>query len=280
MDKANKRNGLRVPGGIRPLLAVSLAATLAAFGCTTNLTPGSGTPARVGSELRSAPTAGVTSARETALPPPMTSSSTRIDADLSVTPRTIRRSSDDAAAIMAAHQASRGRYLGPVNPAASGPAYSSDQVAVFVDPALLTNPQRTMNSSLSSRPTAGITSGAGGSSVSGVNANGTTAAAVIGGTGTTPTATSTTLPTVSALSTLRPGVPVAASVTPTVTSSSGGAFAATTATTSSDAAGTITTAASAAMPAVTAAGSAVRIQRATTGAVTITNSGAGSAPTP
>jgi len=61
MGKTQKNNDLRGQRRLRPLLAVSLAASLAAFGCTTNLNPGSGTPMRVGPELRSAPTSGVTS---------------------------------------------------------------------------------------------------------------------------------------------------------------------------------------------------------------------------
>lgn len=168
----------------RPLLALSLAASLAAVGCSTNLNPGSGAPMRVGPELRTTPTSGVTSGSERpTTPPPMTSSYTR---------------ADQAAAIMAGHQPARGRYLGPANP---GPirAYASDAINTgFVNPAPVTNPQLSVNSSISSQPVAAINSGVGGLATTGVTAattTGTTAAATITG-----TQSGSSLPTVTAAS--------------------------------------------------------------------------------
>ena len=184
----NDLNGRRTS---RSLLAVSLAASLAAFGCTTNQNLGNGTPVRSGGELRSAPTSGVTSGQERATPPPMTSSYTGASALPRVTPRSASRA-DQAAAILAGHQAVRGRYLGVVNPGASARGYVSDQFAAYqpTNPALLTNPQLTLNSSLTSGPTVAINGtgdGGGGTLVTGASglgtgvASGASAASVVAG---------------------------------------------------------------------------------------------------
>ena len=72
MGKLNKTKDL--------LLAASLAASLVAFGCTTNQNLGNGTPTRSGPDVRTAPTSGVTTGGETytpPMPPPMTSSYSR-----------------------------------------------------------------------------------------------------------------------------------------------------------------------------------------------------------
>jgi hypothetical protein len=167
MGKLNDDNAFHGQRTSRSLLAITLAAAVAAFGCSTNHNLGNGAPTRSGPEVRTAPTSGVTSGGETAavppgrtIVPPMMSSYTRSETLPSVTPRSIRRSPDEAAAIMAGHQITRGRYLGLVSPGASGRGYESANVSTYVNPALQTNPQRTMNSSISSQPTPGITSGA------------------------------------------------------------------------------------------------------------------------
>jgi hypothetical protein len=82
MGKIFDHKDLQTRRTSRSLLALSLAASLAAFGCTTNLNLGNGAPSRSGSEIRTAPTSGVSSGSESApvLPPPMTSSSTRAEA--------------------------------------------------------------------------------------------------------------------------------------------------------------------------------------------------------
>ena len=288
MGKLQKTNDLRRQRALRPLLAVSLAASLAAFGCSTNLNPGSGTPTRVGPELRTAPTSGVTSGSERPLPPPMTSSYTRSEAVQTVTPRTIRRSAEEAAAIMAGHQAVRGRYLGPSNPAATGRAYASDGAGGFVNPAMVTNPQSTINSSISSGPTAAINSGAagGGGAVTGVATSGVTAGAVFAGTGTTTAAATTAATTpAGAFATSRPAVTDSVAANPTVTAASGAAptpLTATSAATRTTAATTTTTAAATNAATVTSAGngSSVRILRNTNGNVTITNAGGTTARVP
>src|SRR5918998_1340833 len=68
MSKTHKIKDLQKQWSARTLLAVSLAASLAAFGCTTNHNLGNGTPTRSGPEVRSAPTSGVTSGTEQSTP--------------------------------------------------------------------------------------------------------------------------------------------------------------------------------------------------------------------
>lgn len=144
MDKLNKTKDL--------LLAASLAASLVALGCTTNQNYGNGTPTRSGPDVRTTPTSGVTTGGETytpPMPPPMMSSYSP----------SIRRSPDEAAAIMAQHQATRGRYLGVTNPGPNG-GVVDPQSARVVNPSALVNPQLTVNSSISSLPTSVINTGA------------------------------------------------------------------------------------------------------------------------
>src|SRR4051794_19693771 len=86
-----------------PLLALTLASSLAVFGCTTNRTPGNGQPgATAAPGAAPSATPGASSGSGTTSGPGMASSSV----DPSV----------DAAAAMAARQAFRGRELGPVSP--------------------------------------------------------------------------------------------------------------------------------------------------------------------
>ncbi len=188
MGKLNENKYLAGQRTSRSLLAITLAASLAAFGCTTNQTLGNGTPTRSGPEIRRAPTSGVTTGGETSTPPPMTSSYTRSEALPPVTPknttRSIRRSPDEAAAIMAQHAPARGRYLGVVAPGEPGRGYVSANLHTghFQNPALAVNPQLTVNSSISSEPVPVITSGAEGGVDAGgflTDAGATTAAATI-----------------------------------------------------------------------------------------------------
>lgn len=134
MHKATTMNEKVERSGLRLFAAVSLAYTLAAFGCTTNRTPAAPTTTPAGN-------------------PPMASSAIPIDPT--------RPSSVDAVAILAADQAYQGRVLGKVNPdggQSNGPAPPTGQ---FVNPALVVNPLITVNSSISSAQTApGITGGA------------------------------------------------------------------------------------------------------------------------
>lgn len=133
MHKATTMNEKVERSGLRIFAAVSLAYTLAAFGCTTNRTAAAPTTTPAGN-------------------PPMASSAIPIDPT--------RPSSVDAVAILAADQAYQGRVLGKVNPdggQSNGPVPATGQ---FVNPALVVNPLSTVNSSVSSAQTApGITGG-------------------------------------------------------------------------------------------------------------------------
>ncbi|HEX8411477.1 MAG TPA: hypothetical protein VF883_21645 [Thermoanaerobaculia bacterium] len=298
MGKNLKEKDLARGRASRSLLAVSLAASLAAFGCTTNHNLGNGTPVRSGGELRSAPTSGVTSGQERTTPPPMTSSYTGADALPRVTPRSASRA-DRAAAILAGNQPIRGRYLGVVNPGPAGRPYVSDGNVQFVNPALATNPQLTLNSSISSGPVAGINTGVGSTvltngatvttgAASPAATTGLAAATTVAGAATVPTATAATGATLPAgafaASTFTPTESVIANPSVTaasvgvgrtggaVVANSGTAAATTTPATTSGAATT------AATPTVTAAsgniiatsGSVVLV-RGANGAATITN---------
>jgi hypothetical protein len=303
MGKFNNDNGLNGQRISRSLLAISLAASLAAFGCTTNQNIGNGTPTRSGPEVRTAPTSGVTSGGETTTPvnPPMTSSYNRSEVLPVVQTRPaqsrgIRRlSPDEAVAVMAGRQALHGRYLGVVSPGPGGRPYESANIQTFQNPAMLTNPQITINSSISSPATpidgiadadalfvtAGTTDGA----VTGAVTTGTTAAATVAGTGTTPTPTAAAagLP-VGAFAGVAASPTFASANTPSVTAASvglGRTTAARTARTGTATTGTTTTGTTtAAATGTTAAGvrvgtvtSPVRVMRATTGSVTVTNVG-------
>src|SRR5688572_10269323 len=118
------RNNLNERPAARAIVALSLTASLAAFGCTTNKTPGNGDPYRSGPGVgpTAAPTSGVTgtSSGGTVPNPPMMSSSTYVEALPSVNARAKRLplSPDEAAAVMADHAVlSRSvKVLGPANP--------------------------------------------------------------------------------------------------------------------------------------------------------------------
>jgi hypothetical protein len=209
----------------RPLLAISLAASLAAFGCTTSLNPGNGTPTQSDPVMRSTPTSRAPMGSETlTLPPPMTSSYTGPQGS-------IRRSPDEAAAIMAQHQPLRGRYLGVTNPGPSGRASISDgRTSPYVNPALLARPYSTVNSSISSPPTAVVSSGAGegaaapapaGFSAGVVNTVDSEAAALFSSVDTPITAANPTTLTPGAFGAVRSPAEVAANL-PTITGASAG----------------------------------------------------------
>jgi hypothetical protein len=263
MGKNLKEKDLARGRASRSLLAVSLAASLAAFGCTTNQNLGNGTPVRSGGEMRSAPTSGVTSGQERATPPPMTSSYTGADALPRITPRSLSRA-DRAAAILAGNQPIRGRYLGVVNPGPAGRPYVSDSNVQFANPALAVNPQVTLNSSISSGPVAGINTGVG----STVLTNGTT---VTTGAASPVTATTAITPAAAAVS----GASLAPTPTSTGTTLPAGAFAASTATPAQSVVATpaTVTAVSATAATPTTAASSVVIVRGANGAATITNTG-------
>jgi hypothetical protein len=159
-------------GGLRGFAAAAAIASLAAFGCSTNRTPGDGQPAMTAPATPSA-TPGTSSG--TSNPPMASAYSQGVSVDRA----------NDSAAIMAAHQ--RERFLGTINP--SGPQPNPPQpqaTGQFIPPSAYANPQATVNASISSAPTPVITGGdtsdravfLGG--VTTGAATGTTAAATVG----------------------------------------------------------------------------------------------------
>jgi hypothetical protein len=166
-------------GAQQSLLAMLLAGAVSVYGCTTDRTLGNGDPTdRPG--VRTTPTSGMsTGSQSGTMPPPMTSSYSRPDALQPAAPRSIRRLPPDEAALIVADQQfqqSRFRVLGPSSPGAPGQGYVSGnlQTGQFVNPTIYTNPQLTVNSSISSPAGIAITSGTG----TGTVATGTT---IVGG---------------------------------------------------------------------------------------------------
>jgi hypothetical protein len=139
MRKTLRHSNLAERSTGRTLLAFSLAASLAAFGCTTNRTPGNGEPVGV-TPTGPAATTGSSSGNSTPSNPPMMSSSTHIEPLPAVSAKMTRRlplSPDEAAAVMSDNLLGRGvRVLGPVNPGSSGRGYVSDSVVTgaYQDP--------------------------------------------------------------------------------------------------------------------------------------------------
>jgi hypothetical protein len=158
MSKVLKNSDLSERPAIRTLLAVSLCASIAAFGCTTDRTVGNGDPV-VTPGVRTSPTGGASTGTETeSTPPPMMSSYSGAQALPAVRPRTARMSREEAALLLTELQP-RVRVLGPVAPGNGGRGYS-------VDPQLIANAQRvgqrsTINSTIYSAPGEAVISGAG-----------------------------------------------------------------------------------------------------------------------
>lgn len=162
MSKTLKTDNLKSRPVVRTLVAVSLSISLAAFGCTTDRTLGNGDPV-VTPGVRTSPTGNTSSGSETTptVPGPMFSSS--IDNGQALPAVRPRASRADQAAAVIAGQTPRVRYLGVAMPGQSGRGYYSDGITGgFQNPALRTNPQVTVNSTISSGPTPVIASGAGG----------------------------------------------------------------------------------------------------------------------
>lgn len=233
MRNALNQKNLNERPAARAILALTLTASLAAFGCTTNKTPGNGDPVHLDPQVgpASAPTSGVTSGSSsgtpvpTPPPPPMMSSSTYIEALPTVTTRAKRLplSPDEAAAVMAGHQSfSPGvKVLGPVNP---GPSTQLSAVAngpSTIGPAA-TN---TINNSINSagRVVGAVSSGPlSATDVSGVVNNAT----IAGTTGVASTAGSTVATPTNAAVPVSPGTfaagpSVATSGTPGVVTNAG-----------------------------------------------------------
>ena len=114
------------------LAAVTLAGALAVFGCTTNMNPGSGEPTRSG------PAVGPT-------PPAVTPGSSGGNV-----PMVSSYSGSDPLTIMTNHAAYQTKYLGPADPDRNTAPLNVQPTGQFVNPALIANPQSTVNSSVSS----------------------------------------------------------------------------------------------------------------------------------
>jgi hypothetical protein len=160
MSKTLKSSNLSERPASRTLLAVCLCATMAAFGCTTDRNV-SGDPV-VTPGVRTSPTGGMSGGSETGnMPPPMMSSYSG-EALPAVQPRRVAGVSAAEAAAILAEQQPRVRYLGPGYAGAPNRPYVSDgQTNLFTYPAQQVNPRTTVNSSITSGPTAVVTSGAG-----------------------------------------------------------------------------------------------------------------------
>jgi len=154
MSKLLKNRNLSEQSGFRALLALSLCASMAAFGCTTDRTLGNGDP--VGTPgLRTAPTGGTSAGSESEpVPPPMMSSFS--NGAFPIQPRIARLSAAESAAIMA-QQLPRVRVLGPASPDNGGRPYVSD----LMTPRPQFTPQYSVNSTIYSGPTEAVTSGVG-----------------------------------------------------------------------------------------------------------------------
>jgi hypothetical protein len=190
-----RKNRKHLHGGLRGFAAAAAIASLAAFGCSTNRTPGDGQP---GMTAPSSPAA--TPGTSSGTNPPMASAA---EIGASIT------RANDAAAIAASHQ--RERFLGVINPSGAQTTAAVPPSNQVVPPSAYANPQYTVNASISSDAIPVITSGAGsadggiflGSATTGATAGtstGTTAAATIGAT--TGTATGSTTNSSSAAATI------------------------------------------------------------------------------
>jgi hypothetical protein len=162
MSKTLKNQNLSERPATRTFLALSLAASMAAFGCTTDRNVGNGDPV-VTPGLRTSPTGGNSAGSESgSVPPPMMSSYSGVQPLPAVRPRIARMSAAEAAALLAEQRQPRVRVLGPASPDSGGRPYVSDAVAYGQPYAgQQTEPRSTVNSSIYSAPTAVITSGAG-----------------------------------------------------------------------------------------------------------------------
>ena len=133
----------------RFLAATSLALTVAAFGCSTNRYPGNGEPAIT--------TPGYGAANQAVTPG--SSSGTEGNPPMASSFVGVPQPNTDAVAEAAAQRAYRGRVLGIVNPGGVQAAPLT-AAAQFTPPALLVNPQSTINPSVSSPGIEAIANGA------------------------------------------------------------------------------------------------------------------------
>src|SRR3954454_21801153 len=119
---------------LNSLAAVTLAGALAVFGCTTNMNPGSGEPTRSG------PAAGPT-------PPAVTPGSSGGNV-----PMVSAYYATDPLTVAANRSEFQTKYLGPADPDRNTAPLNLPLTGQFVNPALIVNPQSTVNSSVTSGP--------------------------------------------------------------------------------------------------------------------------------
>jgi hypothetical protein len=174
MHKSINLNALRERNGLRIVIAISFTIFLAGLGaCSTNYTPGNGQPTgtdQYGSKPHAA-TYGSSSGTEGSVP-----QSRMIVAPETITP--MYSSSSEAIAVLAGHQ---GRFLGYANPGPASANYGLDiPTGQVISPAMIANPESTVNSSISSAPTPVITSGVGDGAGGAVVIGGLSSAATTG----------------------------------------------------------------------------------------------------
>ena len=249
---------------LNALLALSLSASLAAFGCTTNRTPGEGTPVLTSPSYAPAATSGTSSGAVQQYPPPMTSSVTTYDEPLPaaqpVRTGKLGLTADQAAAIMGQTQTGRGKFLGYANPGMSGRAYFSDQpqTSVVANPVVI---GPSINSSINSPGgIVAITSGAGGAAATTAVTSGVTSAATSAPAAVFPSGTVGLTPTTAGIA-VSPGAVAGTAPSPTLTSTAVTPVAAATSGTTA----TTITGTNAARSATTAATTAAATSAATSG---------------
>jgi hypothetical protein len=209
LEASMHKNTQHLHGGLRAFAAAAAIASLAAFGCTTNRTPGDGQP---GMTAPTTPSSVPGTSSGTSNPPMASAMTSAATAGVSVD------RANESAAILATHQ--RERFLGTINPAGAQPVPTAPQTPTgqLIPPSAYANPQTTVNASISSAPTPVVTGGSSTDEAAFLSAvstgvTGTTAAATVGATtgataapalaatgGVTPTPTTaaiTTTPTLS-----------------------------------------------------------------------------------
>jgi hypothetical protein len=263
---------------LRLIAAASLACTVATVGCTTDRTPGAGEPQRLAPSVSpTMPSSVPGSEQSRPVNPPMISSYTPAPGVVV----TQRRTNLDDVAVAAAAQSYRGRYLGPSDPTTAGyvmnPAIQTGQ---WQNPALVANPQITVNSSISSQPLPVVTSGGSGgfsasAPITGAVPTSVTAASSVAASAAANTANANAPAAVVAGNLggfLSPTMSSGSTVSPTIASTPGiGAISAgrTPVVSAAPAASTRTT--SALTSAAGSASGGLVIGRSATGAITITN---------
>ncbi|HEX7154650.1 MAG TPA: hypothetical protein VF618_24405 [Thermoanaerobaculia bacterium] len=182
MTKINHSNKIQFG---RTLVAVSLAASLAAWGCSTNRMPDSGRPEPGVSRSPSATPGQSTSPTGNGM---ISAANTSVTYGVG-SQHSAQSAADQAATQMRNLQARNGLNLGPAAPA-NGTVVNAQASGQFINPAQFTNPQPTINSSISSGPNAVIASGAGEGDATFLGGEaGLTTGAVAGTTGLTGAAT-------------------------------------------------------------------------------------------